>query len=270
MMFVRLTMLGLIFVLGSAQAAPGKSRTAPAASIPWSVAAANRGLVEKCRRSVPLGTSVLVQRAVKSLCIAPAGYTQAKPDFTLSNQLDGIHLGYKLVLKMEGFEPAEVEENLAGMQGCVAQIQSFWQRYDIKFDLAIGAARADEAHQSVVLSNSACRADDRKICLAGRFPDAPRCEDGCRSELTRAACLAGCKAAHWNRVCLLMLHETGHHLGLPDEYADPVCVDRPFISRDEKPWSVMDSQEYGWEQIDFFPRHLKTILGDLCPATECH
>ena len=277
MTFPRSMILLMSLTLTAGARAPEDNRHAPLASVQQSVVSANQALAQKCRRGVPPGTSVLVHRNIMSLCIAPAAYQGLDPDFIISNQLDGIHFSYKLLLKMEGFEPDEARENLAGMKGCAAQIHSFWNRYGIQFDLAVenlaGSAaspQATEPHQIVRVVNSACRPDDKKICMAGRYPDAPRCEDGCHYELTRPACLAGCNAARWNRVCLLMLHETGHHLGLPDEYADSVCVDRPFVSQDENPWSVMDNQQHGWDLIEFFPRHLKTILQDLCPATDCH
>ena len=81
--------------------------------------------------------------------------------------------------------------------------------------------------------------------------------------------------------CNMANHELGHRLGLPDEYADPGCNAREFVSSEQYPFSVMATPQLGLldtpsidgiagTDIDtglaeFFPRHIKKVLAPLCP-----
>lgn len=64
--------------------------------------------------------------------------------------------------------------------------------------------------------------------------------------------------------CLMVLHETGHHFGLPDEYREE-GVSRTFYATEKNPTSVMDNPGGGTERTELLPRHLKTILSPACP-----
>jgi hypothetical protein len=66
----------------------------------------------------------------------------------------------------------------------------------------------------------------------------------------------------------MMLHEVGHLLGLNDEYEDKACPDRTFISKDSNPYSIMDETNEKKKYLDFYPRHIKTIIQPLCPNTK--
>jgi len=234
-----------------------------------SIATANAALVDRCHRDAPLGANLRARRELKELCLRPALYQHAYPNFQLSNEKDGIHFAYQLRLRMDGLDERARADTLLGMRACAQKIRGFWGRYGIKFELGVepadGPSSLDGPSETVTMADEACRAEEDKICMRGRHPEAPLCEDGCRSALSHEGCLAQCKAARWNVICLTMLHESGHHLGLPDEYEDAVCTDRTTLSQDQDPWSVMDDQSAGWDHIEFFPRHLSAILGELCP-----
>ncbi len=93
----------------------------------------------------------------------------------------------------------------------------------------------------------------------------------------KSACYDFCTAPRDREYCLMMLHEFGHRLSLEDEYANDLCPDR-FVSQENNPYSVMaipyvgffDVPEivpgisYDSNLLDFYPRHLKKILGDFC------
>ena len=69
-------------------------------------------------------------------------------------------------------------------------------------------------------------------------------------------------------LCRVILHEAGHHFGLEDEYEDPNCPDRTFISMELQPYSVMANiWTNSWDQFDFFPRHIETVFGAYCGTT---
>ncbi len=63
--------------------------------------------------------------------------------------------------------------------------------------------------------------------------------------------------------CEVISHEIGHILGGPDEYLDKNCPDRPFVSQEIFPWSIMASHS-GLDRTDFYPRHIKDMIRPLC------
>jgi hypothetical protein len=74
----------------------------------------------------------------------------------------------------------------------------------------------------------------------------------------------------------MMVHEVGHRMGLPDEYAFPDCTVERFVSQESGPWSTMavpqigilDGGAFGIDthSTEFFPRHLRSVVEPICPA----
>ncbi|HTL11215.1 MAG TPA: hypothetical protein VL588_01925, partial [Bdellovibrionota bacterium] len=88
-----------------------------------------------------------------------------------------------------------------------------------------------------------------------------------------------CEPFREREYCQMMIHEVGHLMALPDEYADPACPAQK-ASQESFPYSAMgfpyagllDMPEvaslggFGVDTglVEFFPRHIRTITGPLC------
>jgi hypothetical protein len=91
------------------------------------------------------------------------------------------------------------------------------------------------------------------------------CFAKCLKQKSWDACAGECESVRQDGVCLVMLHEMGHWLGLDDEYAETAaCPSRERIAEEKSPWSVMDNQYSGWDKIELFARHAKTIFEPMC------
>lgn len=168
-------------------------------------------------------------------------------------------------------------EILAQSRACVPRLQSFWSRYGIVYNLELDSDsdRSFSTPDRIVSIDDAVsgprRSDSSRFFFRGiSYGLADMCRRSCRGT---ERCLPICEGVRQNEYCLLMLHETAHMLGLPDEYREEgphgenLCPDRrtefPNIV---DPYSPMNRQDLGWDRLEFFPRHIQVVLGPACPA----
>ncbi|HTL12759.1 MAG TPA: hypothetical protein VL588_09745 [Bdellovibrionota bacterium] len=171
---------------------------------------------------------------------------------------------------------------------CLDKVKDFWLRYGIEVNIHMDTAqnptlspvdREVDMHLGGGRSNSGefyfagqgAKDRARTMCqLSGcnTFSEMDENRSTCSSTYNPPSgprnCTQFAEDVRQDEYCLLLLHETGHHLGLPDEYADSDCPDREGISGAVDPHAVMDDQYYGWRHIDFFPRHIAAVLAPLC------
>lgn len=210
---------------------------------------ADRVLVAACARWAEEGQSVTrLLRSPPKLCRKPHGkdpgqFFSSKVSYQLSKQGGQIHLGMSIHWAIA---PSEVSDKeavamLAKVRACVPQMTAFWDRYGIKLNLQMDSDRQPSLKERAVSINLIAK-------------------DG-QSDSGNIYILP------WKgeMFCKLLLHETGHLMMLDDEYYDPRCPDREIVSKENDPGSVM--VEMSWRsmsEIDFFPRHLRTVLSPLC------
>ncbi|MGK5083895.1 hypothetical protein WDW37_11385 [Bdellovibrionota bacterium FG-1] len=92
-------------------------------------------------------------------------------------------------------------------------------------------------------------------------------------------CSTACEPARTREYCNMIVHELGHRLGLPDEYAEPLCPNRPGVSQESFPYSIMAVPQAGLlDDIipaemrpsgddtleEFFTRSVTRVVGPLC------
>jgi hypothetical protein len=263
-----------------------------------SVRTANLALVSRCAELTEVGKSIDIStdppdeckpfndisdqliRLAKGLpwnvlCCTTRGHIRHR----IVRKLDGVHLGLHLRFH---FGPQDSQNQaliLDTARSCIPFISNIWGRYGIKLDLVMDSATAPISSggtpiADVELSDTKGRATSSQFYLRGQddgeysqgellnwrdssvlrkvlLPPTPIAPDQRRN------------AQAWD-FCKTVVHETGHILGLTDEYPYEICPN-PEVSRDEDPWSFMDNQFRNSTQIEFFPRHLRRILSPLCP-----
>ncbi|OFZ83080.1 MAG: hypothetical protein A2583_12740 [Bdellovibrionales bacterium RIFOXYD1_FULL_53_11] len=161
----------------------------------------------------------------------------------IRTKADGLHVGINVRFwtLAATVSDARAEEMFRGYQSCVPQIQEVWNRYGIKFDLNLDLQQKP--------SNLIPDVWIQIIDEPGRdFVNVYR---------------------YWpnhNDRCLTMMHELGHLLMLPDEYPESNYPDR-VVAKESNPWSVMDAYYKGWNRVEFFPRHISTLLHPVCGAS---
>lgn len=208
---------------------------------------------------------------------------------------------------------------------CLTQMNQYWGSYNIElkidFDTNLNNTLASPMHQ-VTIVDSYGRANSAEYPFKGlempvkadTIPFIPNangtirvnmgpnqaCIWACQKTsgilsggLTKKNCEEVCEPIREREYCLMMMHETGHLMGLPDEYAEPtLCPDRPAsnIATETNPWSAMamthtgffddvelpieavlgtgvgDADKYFTKKVEFMPRHVTQLLEPLCPS----
>lgn len=241
--------------------------------------AANRFFVDQCAKRAPLNEVKRVDTFHYTLCNRKkilARYQGSGVSYILSRQIDGVHIAFKTRLEIEPRHTPDARAKLLleRVRECVPVIQSVWARYGVQLHMLIDSDRhpiPGNDDYNVTLWDTL--SGDRRANAGNLyFWDQPktasgRCLDLCLSQkyATLSACEVQCEPLRKNDFCLTMLHESGHWLGLSDEYEENgYCPDRPRIAAEQKPGSIMDDQRKGLENIEFFPRHVKTVVEPLC------
>lgn len=202
--------------------------------------------VKECSGRVPDTKTQLINYKFTQLCKKPNLYYSAKSNFRIKNVNHQISLNYKIRLKIlpasTSFQEAQVMLKLA--QSCVSLNQSVWSRYGVEVNLSFDSDREPQTTdptlpiRTIIFYNYEGRGNAENLYKINDVD-----------------------------FCKVVSHEIGHHLGLPDEYEDASCPDRSFVSQEVNPYSLMAYIYYPWQQLDFFPRHLRTVLSSFCGET---
>jgi hypothetical protein len=267
----------------------------------------NRQEVAACTANIPVGSSKKVDFSWKALCKKADSKTPAdlfqgeQAHYTISKKDDGLHIAAKIRFKIE---PKRASASRAAFmldraQACMTDLNKYWQRYGITLDFTLDSDRkktAGDPQYELTLADGTGRSHSRlhyfngldtEQMVAGvkvKAGPTQACLQACKlgqafklgSGLLGGAvrCEDVCEPFRQKEFCLMVLHETGHLLGLPDEYADPMCPDRTFVSNETNPWSAMATPLFGFADhidllnnqqildlsaVEFFPRHVRAI-----------
>lgn len=227
-----------------------------------SVSTANRSLVEACikaregaaRRRIEhsgYGKQICKKRwLTKDLYrgfyyryrLSIADDHQGKPHIRIGMNL-------RLNIYADHKKTEKIKTILSKVRACTPHIRSVWRRYRMDFRLKIDSSfqpipgfRPDH---TVLVLDKTCRSSTSRLCFRGYYPK---------------------KEPHRQKeMCLTLLHEIGHYTGLPDDYQEAKCPDRPHrrITRG-LPWSVMGHLLEDWGKIEFYPYHIRKVISPLC------
>lgn len=171
---------------------------------------------------------------------------------------------------------------------CMPVINHYWNAYGIELDLDFRLKKGGEAdtHNTIFVLKGQGRSNSKVFYTDGldqeydtgqiKIPAgmaaqfARVCGLGKGASATPAQIKECAEAGRQIEYCTTALHEFGHRLGLADEYAEPAsCPDRPGISREKAPWSIMAvpvvSAVDSWA-LEYFLK--KTAKVDLAPLRD--
>jgi hypothetical protein len=210
----------------------------------------NRKLVQNCTTSISSPDWTEVDYLRTSICKKPNTYTGTRAKYRVGKSPEGyLVVNTRLAIQPQSSDTSakRSQEIFKQVQACLPEIELLFRRYEIYLDLDIQLAHSDGATQY-----------DHLISVV----------DGLGRSNAITWYLHGQIEDEYEDFCLVVLHELGHLLSLPDEYYDRDCPDRTFISTEYAPYSIMSSQYMGWDLIDFYPRHLASILKPACPSIQ--
>lgn len=201
------------------------------------IRAQNHAIVASCLRKIPNHSSSSLRSGRKYL---------------LMSENDELRIRLKIHFAAVGMSPERAEELLGKANDCLSVMKSVWQRYGINWDLSFDSSPVERPRGpevNVQLFDEVGRSSAYAYYYRGALSDKGRQ-------------LASDKWQYY--FCTTMLHETGHLLGLDDEYSDPEVPDRKYVSSEKRPWSIMNDHWHHLEVLDFYPRHISTVLAPLC------
>lgn len=174
-----------------------------------------------------------------ALCRYPDSYHGNKIGYRLKKLGAGFRINTRIGLVPS---PDDMSEELAtelmdAIRACEAPIQEVWSRYGIELQIDFGLTKDKNDSQfdhAVFLHQGDGRSDTSNLYTQD------------------------------SNLCQVILHEVGHLLGLDDEYSDDDCPNRPLISEETLPISVMNQHFHPFDMIDFFVRHIMAILAPVC------
>lgn len=226
------------------------------------VAADNHELVSRCLEAVPGKLCSNSQHDEKPVLSCPAdAYVKTdqfstspcrgkelsggKVKYSVYADEKGIHIRGGILFKPDsGISLRREQELLNQAKACLPNIRDLWGRYGIDMQIQVASqnygAMSSRDSIEVKMIDAKDRSDQYTYFFGGKY-------------------------GNKNKFCLMMTHEIGHNLGLPDEYFDEECPDRKLAKGSGKIASIMENQNHGWELIDFMPRHIASIISPLCP-----
>ncbi len=274
---------------------------APANPQAEAVREAARAATQRCLDRTQVGATRSVDRALRFLC-------RKDPADPAKNVYQGDTIAYSVTREEAGFrvraavdlriQPASVpkarrELILQRTRECLPTIQQYWSRAGIAMDLDFTLSQGQDTPGTVGVADASGRSHSRLFYFKGLDNDVPlptgqviqggpgvACVRKCRELGGGASCTDICEPLRQREYCMMMVHELGHRVGLPDEYAEPsLCPDREGVSTESYPWSIMavpylgilDTPEstlgLGLDSglVEFFPRHVESVLSPLCP-----
>jgi hypothetical protein len=142
------------------------------------------------------------------------------------------------------------QEMMKNVSSCLPLMKEVWSRYQIDLDLTLDSDRDPSP-------GAADQVIDFQYARGHSYSASP--ETSNKGKLFYFSEKEGTKS----NLCSVLLHESGHHLGLFDEYDSPECPDRP-IPKTDLSRSIMRNPYNAHASVDFLPLHLKEILGNYC------
>lgn len=272
------------------------------------VRAASRQAVLDCAALNGEGTVREADGEWKALCtLKPTiagwdGYRRERRFYTLIREGEGFRVRSEIVVDVQPAHLSKVRKDkiLSDTQACMPVLKQYWGHYAINLDFSFRLKAKGEAPapNAIVITDGPGRSHSRnyytggvdaEISLPGglRLPGGPAqsCVKLCRQNtpwMGPEACADFCEPLRQREFCQMMLHETGHLLGLPDDYADPNCPDQKLPSEETYPWSAMAAPYFGLLDmpgvagtsgidtglVEFYPRHIQRVLEPACPLSE--
>ncbi len=204
----------------------------------------NKTLVTSCTENALSSHVIEVDYNSSSPC-RPGVVRSSSVKYQLFSRSGGISIETKIALAVPSRLTPEsrATEMIDQTKACVPLIREVFSRYKIDFKLILEkASDITNADHQIILS------DEPGISYSDEwhFKEPFKGDD--------------------SEICGTAIHEISHLLGLDDEYKDKNCPDRKYISDAINPISIMKSGHAGWEGIDHYPRHIKTIVQPLCPV----
>jgi hypothetical protein len=260
----------------------------------------SRKAVSDCAAQVAVGHSREIEYSWKKLCRrSPEQYQGERTHYTVSRKTtDLVEVRTEVPLKLmpAGLSRARRDLLVQRTRECMPIVNQYWSRYGVHLEFDIRASRQGESHPNLLsVTDATGRSNSRNFFFRGldteaRLPTGQTIKSGlaqlCQSQCTRfgtaaTACAEMCEPFRQKEYCLMIVHEFGHLLALPDEYSDPdLCPDREFVSQESSPYSAMAYPYFGIADeaanilagaggtdltlVEFFPRHLERVVGPLC------
>ncbi|MBI3557173.1 MAG: hypothetical protein HY074_12990 [Deltaproteobacteria bacterium] len=237
-----------------------------------SIATTDRTIVNACAARSSVGTSVYVRHTYEYLC-RKHGFFRANENevvpanYRLTHQADGIHLG----LAVGVHYPKDVSQKRADFmlertRACLPQIKKLWAGYGITFDVKFenDAGRTGKPDAETMISDIEGRSYSDNFNFLGVNYSAcmNRPEDKGLSHEERTA---KCEGSRQTAYCTKVLHELGHLVGFGDEYEDKdLCPDRDMVTKHVFPFSPMGYDYAGFDFLDYYPEHIRQVVGPIC------
>lgn len=222
---------------------------------------ANKWLVRMClddaaHKGISEQTFVLEKRKDTTVCREGGALRKTKHQasavrYWLQKKDDRIwiHLNLRFNVLPKSTSHARADHMLSYTEACLDQFAAIWDRYNIGVKVNIDAHHikklAEKTTLDINLIDAEGRSNSENFYFRGMSPQKER--------------------KRQQDFCKMIVHEVGHLVGLDDEYKDSNCPARPYVATDTKPpFSIMARTSGDWSDLEFFPRHVATVISPLC------